>query len=191
MRSRLLPLLVAGLLLAAVIAVSVWSVPSATTARSLYLFEQEAPTEVINGSARQGVGLLGLDVVTLDDGRVVEVHRQGEPRVQWPRPEFLVGEHGARYADEPPSTGAWRPFALRALVAWSLVLFAVVGAAPWLRRELPTSWRHLAFVIFGQRDPEARPVSSVPGAGGHGSGGGQVPPIVPYNPDWDPDKRIK
>jgi hypothetical protein len=191
MRSRLMPLVVAGLLLAAAIAVSVWSVPFATTARSLYLFERETPTQVINGSARQGVGLLGLDVVTLDDGRVVEVHRQGEPRVQWPRPEFLVGEHGARLADEPPSSGAWQPFALRALVAWSLTLLALVGAVPWLRRELPSSVQHLAFVIFGQRDPDVRQGSSVSGAGGHGSGGGQVPPIVPYNPDWDPGKRIK
>jgi hypothetical protein len=191
MRSRLLPLFVAGLLIAAAVAVTVWSVPFAVTARSLYLFEQEAPAEAVNGSARQGVGLLGLDVVTLDDGRVVEVHRQGEPRVQWPRPEFLVGEHGARLADEPPSSGAWHPFALRALTAWAVVLLAIVGAAPWLRRELPSAVRHLAFVIFGQRDPESRPVISVPGGGGHGSGGGQVPPVVPYNPDWDPDERIK
>jgi hypothetical protein len=190
MRSRLVPLLVAGLLVAATIAVSVWSVPFATTARSLHLFERETPTEVVDGSARQGVGLLGLDVVTLDDGRVVEVHRQGAPRVQWPRPAFLVGEHGARYADEPPSSGAWRPFALRALVAWSVVLVALGAAAPWLRLRLPTAVRHLAFVIFGQRAPEARPVTWVPGAGGHGSGGGQVPPIVPYDPDWDPDRRI-
>jgi hypothetical protein len=191
MRARLMPLAVAGLSIAAVIAVSVWSVPFAVTARSLYLFERETPTEVVNGSARQGIGLLGLDLVTLDDGRVVEVHRQGEPRVQLPRPAFLVGEHGARYADEPSHSGAWHPFALRALVAWALILVAIVGAAPWLRRQLPASVRHLEFVIFGQRDPDARPGSSVAGAGGHGSGGGQVPPIVPYNPDWDPDDRIK
>jgi hypothetical protein len=191
MWSRLLPLSVAGLLIATAIAVTVWSTPYATTASSLYLFERETPTEVVNGSARQGVGLLGLDVVTLDDGRVVEVRRQGEPRVQWPRPEFLVGEHGARYADEPPSAGAWQPFALRALAAWGAVLLAFAGAAPWLRRQLPSAVQHLAFVIFGQRDPEARPVGTVPGTGGHGSGGGQVPPVVPYNPDWDPDKRIR
>jgi hypothetical protein len=191
MWSRLLALVVAGLLLPAVIVATVWATPYAVTARSLYLFEQETPTEVVNGSARQGVGLLGLDVVTLNDGRVVEVHRQGEPRVQWPRPEFLVGEHGARYADEPPSEGAWQPFALRAMAAGFVVLLAFAGAAPLLVRRLPGAVRHLAFVIFGQRDPESRPVISVPGGGGHGSGGGQVPPIVPYNADWDPDKRIE
>lgn len=191
MRWRLLPLIVAGILVAGVIAVVVWSVPYATSARSLYLFEQETPIEVANGSARQGVGLLGLDVVTLDDGRVVEVHRQGEPRVQWPRPEFLIGEHGARYADEASASGSWRSFALRAVAAWIGMLLVLVGAVPWLVRQLPVAVRHLGFVIFGQRDPEARQVSWVVGAGGHGSGGGQVPPFVPHNPDWEPDRRIR
>ncbi len=188
---RLLPLVVAALLIGGAVGVLIWSVPYATTARSLYLFEQETPTELVSGSARQGAGLLGLDVVTLDDGRVVDVHRQGEPRVQWPRPQFLVGEHGARLADEPPSSGAWRTFALRALISWIGALLVLAGSTLLLVRRLPEAARHLGFVIFEQRDPESRPVTWVTGAGGHGSGGGQVPPYVPYNPDWDPDRRIK
>jgi hypothetical protein len=187
---RLLPLVVGVLVITGAVTATVWSVPYATTARALYLFEQETPTEVVRGLARQGDGLLGLDLVTLHDERVVEVYRQGEPRAQWPYPEFLVGEHGARYADEAPSSGAWRPFALRAVVVWSLALLAVAGAATWLARALPDAARHLGFVVFGQRDPETRPVTWTPGGGSHGSSG-QVPPMVPYNPDWDPGRRIR
>lgn len=188
---RLLPLVVAALLIGGAVGVVIWSVPYAATARALYLFEQETPTEHVSGSARQGGGLLGLDVVTLDDGRVVDVYRHGEPRVQWPRPQFLVGEHGARLADELPSSGAWQPFALRALISWVAALAALAGSTLLLVRRLPAAVRHLEFAIFGQRDPESRPATWVPGAGAHGSGGGQVPPYVPYNPDWDPDERIK
>lgn len=118
------------------------------------------------------------------------VYRQGERRAQWPLPEFVVGEHGARYADEAPASGAWRPFALRALAAWGLVLLALAASARWLVREVPAAFRHLGFAIFGQRAAEARPVWWVAGGGTYGSGGGQVPPIVSYNPDWDPDERI-
>jgi hypothetical protein len=110
-------------------------------------------------------------VVTLADGRVVDVLRQGEPRVQWPRPAFLVGDDGARYADEPPSSGAWQPFALRALAAWFVALLAFLSAAPWLVRRLPDAVEHLGFVIFGQRDPESRPGTFVPGSGGIGGAG--------------------
>ncbi len=188
---RLLPLVVVALLVGGTAGVLIWSVPYAATARSLHLFEQETPTALIGGSAQQGAGLLGLDVVTLDDGRVVEVHRRGQPRVQWPQPVFLVGEHGARLADEPPSSGVWRPFALRALAGWTGALLILAGLLPWLARRTPGALQHLGFVIFGQRDPAARPVIWVPGAGGHGSGGGQVPPLVPYNPAWDPDRRIR
>jgi hypothetical protein len=188
---RLLPLVAAALLIGVAVVAMVWSVPYAATARSLYLFERETPAELVGGSARQGDGLLGLDVVTLDDGRVVDVYRQGERRVQWPRPQFLVGEHGARLADEPPSSGAWQPFALRTLIGWVAALAALSGSALLLVRRVPAAVQHLGVVIFDQRDPESRPVTWVPGAGGHGSGGGQVPPYVPYNPDWDPDRRIK
>jgi hypothetical protein len=188
---RLLPLLVGGLLLAGAIATTLWSVPHAATARSLYLFEQEAPTQLARGWVSPGGGLLGLDLVTFDGDRQVTVYRQGEPKAAWPRPEFAVGEHGARYADEAPSSGAWRPFALRAGVAWMLMLLALAIAARWIVREVPGAFRHLAFVVFGQRDPEVRPVSWVAGGGTHGSGGGQVPPLVPYNPDWDLDRRIR
>jgi hypothetical protein len=181
--------LVAGIVLLAFAVVPVvWLLPYAGTARALHLFEQEVPAEEVDGSARQGAGLLGLDVVTLDDGRTVDVYRQGERRVQWPRPTFLVGDHGARYADEPPSDGAWRPFAIRAALAGLVALLAVVGGILLVVRALPGS----GFAIFGQRDPDSRPVESVPGSGGHGSGGGQVPPIVPHDSDWeDPGRRIR
>lgn len=49
----------------------------------------------------------------------------------------------------------------------------------------------LSFIVFGQRDPEGRTPWFVPGNGGYGGGGGQVPPYVPYNPDWDPKNRIR
>jgi len=187
---RLLTVTLAALLIGGAAWVLVWSVTYASTARSLYLFERETPTELVRGSAHQGAGPLGLDVVTLNNGRVVDVYRQGEPRVQWPRPEFLVGEHGARLADEPPSSGAWRPFALRALLGLVGVL-VLAGTSRRLIRRFRAAGPDLGFVIFGQRDPESRPVTWLPGAGSHGSGTGQVPPYVPYNPDWDPDRRIK
>jgi hypothetical protein len=83
------------------------------------------------------------------------------------------------------------PGSLRAVLAWMIALLAVAVAAPRLVRRLPAAWRHLGFLIFGQRDRDARAPTWVPGAGGHGSGGGQAPPHVPYNPDWDPKKRIR
>lgn len=49
----------------------------------------------------------------------------------------------------------------------------------------------LAFLIFGQRDADARSVWFVPGNGGRGGSGGQVPPHVPYDPDWDPKNQIR
>ena len=193
MRRSAVVLLLAVTLVGVTIGAITWAAPYASTARALYLFERETPTEVVEGSARQGAGLLGLDVVTLSDGRVLEVSRQGEPRRQWPRPEFLVGEHGARYADEPPAQGAWQAFAVRggvagmvALLAGTLGLWCLVRG----RRAVPELASKLGFVIYGQRDPEAEEVWWVAGGGGHGAGGGQVPPIVPYNPDWDPDRRI-
>ncbi len=70
--------------------------------------------------------------------------------------------------------------ALLTSVLMAAALFLLVRALPWV-----------AFVIFGQRDPESRPIGWVPGNGGNGSGGGQVPPLVPYDRDWDPDRRIR
>lgn len=66
---RLLPLLAGLVLFAGTLVAAIWSVPYATTARSLYLFEQEMPTETAHGLARQGAGLLGLDLVTFDGDR--------------------------------------------------------------------------------------------------------------------------
>ena len=62
----------------------------------------------------------------------------------------------------------------------------------WLRIPvLERLFDRMSFVIFGQRAPESRPVGWVPGNGSHGGEGGQTPPWVPYNPDWDPDNRIR
>lgn len=43
--------------------------------------------------------------------------------------------------------------------------------------------------LFGRSDPDARDVGFVPGNGGRGGSGGQVPPTVPYDRDWDVGKR--
>ena len=60
-----------------------------------------------------------------------------------------------------------------------------------LSRPLVRALDRLSFVIFGQRAPEIRAVGWIPGNGGHGGDGGQAPPWVPYNPDWDPENRIR
>jgi hypothetical protein len=183
---RPLVLLLAGLaLVATAVGTFAWAWSHASTARSLYLFEGEDPTETVLGTPYRGAGPLGLDLVRFDDGRVVEVVRQGEPRAQWPRPEYLVGEHGARLADEPPSEGAWIPFAARATGASLLGLLLAAAAVPLLW----SGYRRFGTAVFGQRDANAEPVTLVPGSGTHGLG--QVPPYVPYNPDWDPDRRIR
>jgi hypothetical protein len=46
---RLMPLVIATLLAVGAVAVTVWTVPYAATARSLYLFEEETPTAVPDG----------------------------------------------------------------------------------------------------------------------------------------------
>jgi hypothetical protein len=63
------------------------------------------------------------------------------------------------------------------------------GRSPF--RALGRAFDHLSFVIFGQRAPGSISVGWLPGNGGYGSGGGQVPPWVPYNSDWDPKNRIR
>lgn len=70
------------------------------------------------------------------------------------------------------------------------------GLRSLLRRFLPFRIANqvldrMSFVIFGQRAPEARFIGWLPGNGGHGGDGGQVPPWVPYNPDWDLKNRIR
>jgi hypothetical protein len=62
----------------------------------------------------------------------------------------------------------------------------------WIRsRPLRRAFDHVAFVVFGQRDPNSKAVGWLPGQGTHGGAGGQTPPYVPYNPDWDPALRAK
>jgi len=60
----------------------------------------------------------------------------------------------------------------------------------WIRsRPFKRVLDRLAFTIFGQRDPNSKKVGWGPGQGTHGGAGGQAPPYVPYNPDWDPTRR--
>lgn len=185
-------LLLALVLATGVIATTAWSASTAADSLALFRFEREAPASLATSHGlitdREGFGPLERDVVSLESAREsVRVVRVGEPRARWPRSELLVGEHGARYADEPPHQGAWVPFALAAVLG---VSFAVL--AGWLVVRL---WLHLlrtgGFIIFGQRDPQGKGVTWLPGGGTHGGMGGQVPPYVPHNPDWDPENRIR
>lgn len=62
----------------------------------------------------------------------------------------------------------------------------------WIRsRPLKRAFDRLAFIVFEERDPNSKTVGWLPGQGTHGGSGGQSPPYVPYNPDWDPRKREK
>ena len=193
-------LLLALVLVTGAIAMAMWSVSTAADSLAVFRFEQEDPASLESAHGlverREGVGPLERDVVSLSYVDVealdhvresVHVVRAGDPRAQWPRPEFLVSEHGARYADEPPHEGAWIPFAVAAGVG--LLLAGLVG---WLAvRLLLQVVRTGGSVIFGQRDPHANQVTWLPGGGTHGGMGGQVPPYVPHNPDWDPNNRLR
>lgn len=185
-------LLLTLVLVTGAIVATVWAVSTGADAVAVFRFEREAPASLESSrgmiEGREGFGPLELDVVSLESaGEAVRVVRLGEPRAQWPRSEFLVGEYGARYADEPPHEGAWIPFAVAAGVG---LLLAVL--AGWLAvRSFLHFLRTGGPVIFGQRDPQGRRVTWLPGGGTHGGMGGQVPPYVPYNPDWDPENRIR
>lgn len=62
----------------------------------------------------------------------------------------------------------------------------------WIKsRPVRRTTDRLAFVVFGQRDPNSKTVAWLPGHGTHGGAGGQSPPYVPYNPDWDRRKHRK
>lgn len=193
-------LLLALVLAAGAIAMTVWSVSTGTDARALYSFEQEDPASLTTARGlierRAGFGPLERDVVsfsvdTADDlgsmYQTVHVVRAGPPRAQWPKPELLVGEYGARYADEPAHQGAWIPFAAAAV--FGLLAAVLTG---WLAVRLGLHvFRTGGFIIFGQRDPQVRTIGWLPGGGTHGGMGGQVPPYVPHNPDWEPKNRLR
>lgn len=60
----------------------------------------------------------------------------------------------------------------------------------WIKnRPVKRGLDRLAFIIFEERDPNSKVVGWGPGQGTHGGAGGQVPPYVPYNPDWDPSRK--
>lgn len=184
-------LLAAAALSAGVVGVAVWSVATATDAYALFQFEREDPASmetrrgIVHGAA--GIGPLRRDVVAIEGSpTTTRVYRVGDPPSPWPSPEFLVGEHGARYVSESPHEGAWSPFAIAAGAG-----FLVAGLGAWFAPRLATgAIRNGGFVVFGQRDPNVQNFGWLPGSGTHGGGGGQVPPHVPYNFDWHPKKRI-
>ena len=180
--------------------------PSVRIAVSLRAFEHEDRATLTRQAGRAterlSLGDLRIDRVSLDAGEERFVHRTGSPRPAYPRATFLVGQHGALYEDESPEPAAWRSAVAPAAAGFTVgavLLFAgfvvVATAAARRSRALRTaSTRGLdraAEIAFGQRATDARPVNWVPGQGTHGSTGGQVPPYVPYNPDWDPKRRIK
>ena len=51
--------------------------------------------------------------------------------------------------------------------------------------------RYVFSVVKGNYEREGGSLWFIPGSGTHGAPGGQGPPIVPDNPDWDSDRRIK
>ena len=71
------------------------------------------------------------------------------------------------------------------IVGALVVAAASVATGSWL-------WRHFRSVSRGDWRPAqgAQTPWWSPGQGGHGGDGGQSPPIVPYNPDWDVKNRI-
>lgn len=185
-------LLLALVLVTAAIAMTVWSVSAGADAVSLFRFEGEDPAslETSWGTIERttGFGPLERDVVSLEGVREpVLVVRVGDARARWPRSELLVGGHGARYADEPAREGVWLPFAVAAGSGLLLAGLAGWAAVRSFRQVLGTGGE----VIFGQRDPNGTTPAWTPGSGTHGGMGGQVPPYVPYNPDWDPKRRIR
>lgn len=67
---------------------------------------------------------------------------------------------------------------------------AVVGGGLALRRLWRAFWL-FGDIVFGQRASDGRVVTWLPGHGTHGGEGGHTPPYVPYEPDWDPKRRIR
>lgn len=131
--------------------------------------------------AEHGVGPLRIDVLQqFSDGPTFRVAPPpgGHP-IAGQRREVRIGdEGGAYYPTAPPRDGLWVRFALAAAASLlAAVAMAVVAIRP------------LGQIVFGQRDPGAKSFGWLPGHGSHGGTGGQTPPYVPYNPDWDPKNR--
>ena len=74
------------------------------------------------------------------------------------------------------------------VLGWVLLVLAGACGALALRLARPL-FDTLSDVVFGHRDPDSKDVTWVPGGGGHGGSGGQVPPYVPYSADHDPTRR--
>lgn len=184
----------AAVLVAGSAVLLVWSLFTAAGAWSLYQFESEDPAALVEARGTimdvKGWGPLALDVVAVerrsaDRPGSVQVYRSGDRPTAWPRPVLLVGEHGAHYAHEPKPQGVW-------LVHGGVAAAGLLGVAlaGWAMIRRKGVFDALGRVIFGQRAHGTDPVTTVAGNGTHGLGG-QVPPYVPYNPDWHPKKRIR
>jgi hypothetical protein len=60
-----------------------------------------------------------------------------------------------------------------------------LAAAGWFFKYVRAVYRG------DETKPEGKTPWWGPGQGTHGSDGGQNPPLVPYNPDWDEENRIR
>lgn len=162
----------------------------AADAHALWQFEAEPAASLkpqpgtVIGS--KGIGPIQLDIVRTTDSGVVDVVRQSGTRPPtWPRPLLLVGGQGAYYAAEPAPQGTWVPFASAAALGFLAAALGAWFAVTTLRRNAD----RIAFVLFGQRAPGTRSIGWLPGNGGHGGNGGQVPPFVPHDVEWEPSRR--
>lgn len=187
MRDSLMVRGLAGVVVGFTLLVS--SVSSAGTAWSLHdaLALEDAPSGLALRLGTTGIGPWRLEVVRIPVGaEFIELEVAPLP------PGVDTGDHhplltagfpdvdAARFAEVAPNATPRNAYAGLAVVLLLAGLWAM-----WL------GLRPLGLTVFGHRDPDSRDVTFVPGGGTHGTTGGQVPPYVPYNRDWDPKNRIE
>lgn len=191
---RWVALLATVVLLGVAVASSVGAVRLGGDAIERLRFEREDPTTFTEERGRllgtSGWGPLERDQVRLGDDVVVAVHRQGERPPTWPAPWLLAGEHGAHYVDDVRADGVWIAPAVVSVLALVVALVTLVAAVRVLRHTRGSLDR-VSEIVFGQRAPGAARLWFIAGSGGRGGGSGQVPPLPPYDPDWEPDRRIR
>lgn len=73
--------------------------------------------------------------------------------------------------------------------AMDLVFYLFLGIAGLV--IVVWSARYVYSVLKGNYKRNGDSLWFIPGSGTHGAPGGQGPPIVPDNPDWDDDRRIR
>lgn len=70
-----------------------------------------------------------------------------------------------------------------------VALFVFLGAAGLV--ILVWFARYVRSVFRGDDQRDRGSLWFIPGSGTHGAPGGQSSPIVPHNPDWEQDRRIR